>query len=187
MILDEEGIDLDLLKELKENQRARLTEYVKYRKNAKYIPVSDYPKGRNAVWSVPCFAAFPSATQNELNIEDAKELIKNGCICVSEGANMPSTNEAVDFFVEQKIAYGPGKAANAGGVATSQLEMAQNASMVSWTFEEVDAKLEKIMKHIFDTASATAKEFGEPTNLVLGANIAGFRRVADAMIEQGIV
>ena len=187
MILDEEGIDLELLKELKENQRARLTEYVKYRKNAKYIPVSDYPKGRNAVWSVPCFAAFPSATQNELNLEDAKELIKNGCVCVSEGANMPSTNEAVDFFVAQKIAYGPGKAANAGGVATSQLEMAQNASMVSWTFEEVDAKLEKIMKHIFDTASATAKEFGEPTNLVLGANIAGFRRVADAMIEQGIV
>ncbi len=107
MILDEEGIDLDLLKELKENQRARLTEYVKYRKNAKYIPVSDYPKGRNAVWSVPCFAAFPSATQNELNLEDAKELIKNGCVCVSEGANMPSTNEAVDFFVAQKIAYGP--------------------------------------------------------------------------------
>ncbi|MDD3007596.1 MAG: NADP-specific glutamate dehydrogenase [Arcobacter sp.] len=187
MILDEEGIDLDLLKELKENQRARLTEYVKYRKNAKYIPVSDYPKGRNAVWSVPCFAAFPSATQNELNLEDAKELIKNGCKCVSEGANMPSTNEAVDFFVEQKIAYGPGKAANAGGVATSQLEMAQNASMVSWTFEEVDAKLEQIMRNIFESVSTTAAEFGQPTNFVLGANIAGFRRVADAMIEQGIV
>jgi len=187
MILDEEGIDLELLKDLKENKRARLTDYIKHRKNAKYISVEDYPKGRNAVWSVPCFAAFPSATQNELNLEDAKELIKNGCICVSEGANMPSTNEAIDYFVKQKIAYGPGKAANAGGVATSQLEMAQNASMVSWTFEEVDTKLEQIMKNIFDTASATAKEFEQPTNLVLGANIAGFRRVADAMIEQGLV
>ena len=114
-------------------------------------------------------------------------LIKNGCKCVSEGANMPSTNEAVDFFVEQKIAYGPGKAANAGGVATSQLEMAQNASMVSWTFEEVDAKLEQIMRNIFESVSTTAAEFGQPTNFVLGANIAGFRRVADAMIEQGIV
>ncbi|QEZ89812.1 NADP-specific glutamate dehydrogenase [Aliarcobacter cibarius] len=187
MILDEEGIDLDLLKELKENQRARLTEYVKYRKNAKYIPVEDYPKGRNAVWSVPCYAAFPSATQNELNLEDAKELIKNGCKCVSEGANMPSTNEAVEYFVAEKIAYGPGKAANAGGVATSQLEMAQNAAMISWTFEEVDAKLEQIMYGIFQRVSKTAEEFGEPTNFVLGANIAGFRRVADAMIEQGII
>ena len=187
MILDEEGIDLDLLKELKENQRARLTEYVKYRKNAKYIPVEDYPKGRNAVWSVPCYAAFPSATQNELNLEDAKELIKNGCFCVSEGANMPSTNEAVEYFVAEKIAYGPGKAANAGGVATSQLEMAQNAAMISWTFEEVDAKLEQIIYGIFQRVSKTAEEFGEPTNFVLGANIAGFRRVADAMIEQGII
>lgn len=187
MILDEEGIDLTLLKELKEKQRARLSEYVKYRKNAKYTPVAEYQKGRNAVWSVPCYAAFPSATQNELNLEDAKELIKNGCKCVSEGANMPSTNEAVDFFVDQKIAYGPGKAANAGGVSTSQLEMAQNAAMISWTFEEVDAKLEQIMKNIFKSVSSTAAEFGQPTNFVLGANIAGFRRVADAMIEQGLV
>lgn len=187
MILDEEGIDLKLLKDLKEKQRARLSEYVKYRKNAKYTPVAEYQKGRNAVWSVPCYAAFPSATQNELNLEDAKELIKNGCKCVSEGANMPSTNEAVDFFVDQKIAYGPGKAANAGGVSTSQLEMAQNAAMISWTFEEVDAKLEQIMKNIFKSVSSTAAEFGQPTNFVLGANIAGFRRVADAMIEQGLV
>lgn len=187
MILDEEGIDLNLLKDLKEKQRARLSEYVKYRKNAKYTPVAEYQKGRNAVWSVPCYAAFPSATQNELNLEDAKELIKNGCKCVSEGANMPSTNEAVDFFVDQKIAYGPGKAANAGGVSTSQLEMAQNAAMISWTFEEVDAKLEQIMKNIFKSVSSTAAEFGQPTNFVLGANIAGFRRVADAMIEQGLV
>lgn len=187
MILDEEGIDLALLKDLKENQRARLSEYIKYRPNAKYTPVEEYPQGRNAVWSVPCFAAFPSATQNELNLEDAKALLANGCQCVSEGANMPSTAQAVDLFVETKIAYGPGKAANAGGVATSQLEMAQNASMVAWTFEEVDAKLEQIMKNIFESASSTAAEFGEPTNLVLGANIAGFRKVADAMIEQGLV
>ena len=187
MILDEDGIDLALLKDLKENQRARLSEYIKHRPNAKYTPVEEYPQGRNAVWSVPCFAAFPSATQNELNLEDAKALLANGCQCVSEGANMPSTAQAVDLFVETKIAYGTGKAANAGGVATSQLEMAQNASMVAWTFEEVDAKLEQIMKNIFESASSTAAEFGEPTNLVLGANIAGFRKVADAMIEQGLV
>jgi glutamate dehydrogenase (NADP+) len=187
MILDEEGIDLALLKELKENQRARLSEYVKYRPTAKYTPIEEYPQGKNAVWTVPCFAAFPSATQNELNVEDAKTLLANGCQCVSEGANMPSTADAVDLFVESKIAYGPGKAANAGGVATSQLEMAQNASMVSWTFEEVDAKLDQIMKNIFESASSTAAEFGQPTNLVLGANIAGFKKVADAMIEQGLV
>ena len=187
MILDEEGIDLLLLKDLKENQRVSLSEYTKYRPKAVYTPVAQYPQGRNAVWSIPCFAAFPSATQNELNLEDAKTLLVNGCVCVSEGANMPSTAQAVDLFVEAKIAYGPGKAANAGGVATSQLEMAQNASMVSWTFEEVDAKLAQIMKNIFDTASSTAAEFGQPTNLVLGANIAGFKKVADAMIEQGLV
>ena len=187
MIIDEQGIDLALLKELKEVRRTSLSEYIKYRTTAKYIPVEEYPEGRNAVWDVPCFAAFPSATQNELNLEDAKVLLDNGCKCVSEGANMPSTNQAVDLFIETKIAYGPGKAANAGGVATSQLEMAQNASMLSWTFEEVDAKLAQIMKNIFETASSTAAEFGEPTNLVLGANIAGFKKVADAMIEQGLV
>jgi glutamate dehydrogenase (NADP+) len=187
MILDEDGIDFELLKELKEVKRVRLSEYVKSRPNAKYIPVSEYPQGRNAVWSVPCFAAFPSATQNELNLEDAKTLLVNGCICVSEGANMPSTADAVHEFVKSKICYGPGKAANAGGVATSQLEMAQNASMQSWSFEKVDAKLADIMKHIYVAASTTAAEFGEPTNLVLGANIAGFRKVADAMIEQGLV
>lgn len=187
MIYDEAGIDLNLLKELKEVKRARLSEYIAHRPNAKYTPVSEYPQGRNAVWSVPCFAAFPSATQNELNLADAQELLKNGCICVSEGANMPSNLEAVRAFVDAKICYGPGKAANAGGVATSQLEMAQNASMVSWTFEEVDTKLAQIMKNIYTTASQTAAEFGQPTNLVLGANIAGFRKVADAMIEQGLV
>lgn len=187
MILDEEGIDLELLKELKEVRRERLTEYIKQRPNAKYIPVEEYKENTNAVYSVPCYAAFPSATQNELNLNDAKNLLENGCVCVSEGANMPSTKDAVNLFVEKKIAYGPGKAANAGGVATSQLEMAQNASMVNWTFEEVDAKLSTIMKDIFDTATKAASEFGEPTNLVLGANIAGFKKVADAMIEQGLV
>ena len=187
MIIDEQGIDLLLLKDLKEEQRASLSEYVKHKPMAKYIPVEEYPEGRNAVWSVPCFAAFPSATQNELNLEDAKALLENGCKCVSEGANMPSTAQAVDLFIETKIAYGPGKAANAGGVSTSQLEMAQNASMLSWTFEEVDAKLDQIMKNIFESASSTAAEFGQPTNLVLGANIAGFKKVADAMIEQGLV
>jgi len=187
MIYDEAGIDLELLKELKEVNRERLTEYVKRRPNAKYTPVEEYPEGCNGVYTVPCFAAFPSATQNELNINDAKNLLANGCICVSEGANMPSTPDAVDLFVESKICYGPGKAANAGGVATSQLEMQQNASMSNWTFEEVDTKLAQIMKNIYVSASTTAAEFGQPTNLVLGANIAGFRKVADAMIEQGLV
>ncbi|MCW8895542.1 NADP-specific glutamate dehydrogenase [Sulfurimonas sp.] len=187
MIYDEEGIDLTLLKELKEASRQRLTEYVKHRPNAKYTPIEEYPEGCNGVYTVPCYAAFPSATQNELNLKDAKNLLDNNCFCISEGANMPSTPEAVDLFVESKICYGPGKAANAGGVSVSQLEMAQNASMVNWTFEEVDAKLDQIMKNIYDSASETAAEFGEPTNLVLGANIAGFKKVADAMIEQGLV
>ncbi|HEX2829720.1 MAG TPA: NADP-specific glutamate dehydrogenase [Burkholderiales bacterium] len=187
MIHHERGIDLDTLKDLKEVRRAPLAEYVKAHKDAKYIPVGDYPQGRNAVWSVPCDLAFPSATQNELNAEDAKALVKNGCIAVSEGANMPSTQGAVDVFLDAGIAYGPGKAANAGGVATSQLEMAQNAGMTQWSFEEVDLKLRRVMKGIYRTVSETATEFGQPNNFVLGANIAGFRRVADAMIEQGVV
>ncbi|MDQ1325162.1 MAG: glutamate dehydrogenase [Campylobacterota bacterium] len=187
MIYDENGIDLELLKELKEVKRVRLSEYITHRPTAKYTPIEEYPKGCNGIYTVPCFAAFPSATQNELNLTDARNLLANGCICVSEGANMPSTLEAVHAFIDAKICYGPGKAANAGGVATSQLEMAQNASMVSWTFEEVDAKLAQIMKNIYTNAKETATEFGEPTNLVLGANIAGFRKVADAMIEQGLV
>lgn len=187
MIYDEDGIDLELLKELKEKNRLRLTEYVKTRPNAKYTPKEEYPEGINGVYSVPCYAAFPSATQNELNLEDAKTLLANGCVCISEGANMPSTPDAVNLFVDSKISYGPGKAANAGGVSTSQLEMAQNAAKLSWTFEEVDAKLDQIMKNIYTTVSETAAEFGEPNNLVLGANIAGFKKVADAMIQQGLV
>ncbi|HCY61949.1 MAG TPA: NADP-specific glutamate dehydrogenase [Oxalobacteraceae bacterium] len=187
MIYHAAGINLDTLKQLKEVEAASLSEYVKHHADAKYTPVADYPAGRNAVWSVPCDAAFPSATQNELNEEDAATLLKNGCTLVSEGANMPSTQGAVDKFLAAGIFYGPGKAANAGGVATSQLEMAQNASMQQWTFEEVDARLHRIMKNIYLNASETAKEFGQPDNLVLGANIAGFRKVADAMIDQGVV
>ena len=184
---DPAGIDLALLKQVKEVERTSLAEYAKRRGGVRFVPVSDYPAGRNLVWSVPCDAAFPSATQNELNGEDAKELLKNGCTLVAEGANMPSTQEAVEAFLAANILYGPGKAANAGGVATSQLEMAQNASMQQWTFEEVDSKLQRIMAGIYQSASETAREFGAERNLVLGANIAGFRKVADAMIEQGVV
>jgi len=187
MIYDERGIDLNLLKQVKEIERARLTRYVELCPGAVYTPIENYLAGRNGVWSVPCDAAFPSATQNEVSDEDAAELLKNGCICISEGANMPSSAGAIDKFLASGIAYGPAKAANAGGVATSQLEMSQNASMIQWSFEEVDAKLKRIMENIYHTASETAKEYGSPGNLVLGANIAGFRKVADAMIDQGVV
>ena len=186
MIHDPSGIRVDVLKQVKEVERASLTRYKELVPSATYTAVADYPKGRNAVWSVPCFAAFPCATQNELNLADAETLLKNGCKCVAEGANMPSTLDAVHAFVKAGIAYGPAKAANAGGVATSQLEMAQNASMQSWDFATVDEKLHRIMDNIYKNAADTAKEFGEPGNLVMGANIAGFRKVADAMIAQGI-
>ena len=186
MIYDPEGIKVDVLKQVKEVERASLTRYAELVPTAKHTPVAEYPEGRNAVWSVPCFAAFPCATQNELNLADAKTLLANGCKCVAEGANMPSTLEAVHAFLEAGIAYGPAKAANAGGVATSQLEMQQNAGMQSWTFETVDSKLKDIMGNIDKNAAETAKEFGQPGNLVLGANIAGFRKVADAMIAQGV-
>ena len=186
MIYDPEGIKVDVLKQVKEVERASLTRYAELVPTAKHTPVAEYPEGRNAVWSVPCFAAFPCATQNELNLADAKALLANGCKCVAEGANMPSTLEAVHAFLEAGIAYGPAKAANAGGGATSQLEMQQNAGMQSWTFETVDGKLKDIMGNIYKNAAETAKEFGQPGNLVLGANIAGFRKVADAMIAQGV-
>lgn len=187
MIYDKKGIDLALLKEIKEVRRASLEEYAKAKKSAKYTKASDYEKGCNGVWSIPCFAAFPSATQNELSIKDAKILLQNGCKCVSEGANMPSTNEAVKLFLDSRICYGPAKAANAGGVAVSGLEMAQNTSLNFWSFDEVDNKLLNIMKNIYQNSSNTAKEFKEPTNIVMGANIAGFRKVADSMIDQGVV
>ena len=186
MIHDPEGIKVDVLKQVKEVERASLNRYAEIVPSAVYTPVTSYPEGRNAVWSVPCFAAFPCATQNELNLEDAKALLVNGCHCVAEGANMPSTLDAMHAFLEAGICYGPAKAANAGGVATSQLEMAQNASMQSWTFDAVDNKLRHIMNNIYVSAAETAEEFGAPGNLVVGANIAGFRKVADAMIAQGV-
>lgn len=187
MIHDPNGIKVDVLKQVKEVERARLTRYAELVPTARYTPVEEYHTGRNEVWSVPCFAAFPCATQNELNQADAEALLSNGCQCVTEGANMPSTLEAVHKFLQAGIAFGPAKAANAGGVATSQLEMAQNASMQSWSFETVDGKLKGIMQGIHANAAATAKEFGQPGNLVMGANIAGFRKVADAMIAQGVL
>ena len=185
-IYDKHGINLQTLQSLKEGANESLELYLKYHPDATYTPVSDYPEGHNGVWSVPCDLAFPCATQNELNANDAQTLLNNGCILVSEGANMPSTPEAIELFLKSKILYGPGKAANAGGVATSQLEMAQNASMQQWSFEQVDSRLKRIMANIYRQCANTAEEFGEPHNLVLGANIAGFRRVADAMIEQGV-
>lgn len=185
-IYDAEGIDLEALKEVKEKNRQGLVEYLKFRKNAKFTPVSDYEEGRNSVWNVPCDAAFPSATQNEINLKDIQTLYKNGCRLVCEGANMPSNLEAIDFMLSKKdFLFGPAKAANAGGVATSGLEMAQNASMQSWDFATVDNRLHDIMRNIFKTSYETSKEFGCEGNLVLGANIAGFRKVADAMIDQG--
>jgi glutamate dehydrogenase (NADP+) len=186
-VYHDRGIDLAVLKDLKEARRASLAEYVKIYRDAVYIPTSEYMPGRNAVWSIPCHLAFPSATQNELGAEDARELAKNGCIAVAEGANMPCTRDAIAVFHAAGMSYGPGKAANAGGVATSQLEMSQNAGMQQWTFEEVDLKLRAIMSRIYERVRDTAEEFGEPGNLLLGANIGGFRRVADAMIEQGVV
>ncbi len=186
-IHDSNGIDLDLLKELKEIKRASLEEYLAKHPEASYVSANSYPEDGHTVWRIKADAAFPCATQNELTTDDARALLDNGVTCISEGANMPSTAEAADLFLEAGIAYGPGKAANAGGVATSQLEMAQNSGMERWPLEKVDVKLKEIMANIHRQCADTAEEFGEPTNLVLGANIAGFRRVADAMIDQGVV
>jgi glutamate dehydrogenase (NADP+) len=187
MIYDKNGIDFNALKAIKEIARKDLSEYLNVHAEATYIPVSQYPEGTNAVWSIPCFAAFPSATQNELGLNDIQILYKNGCRLVNEGANMPSTPQAIDFMLAHKMFYGPAKAANAGGVATSQLEMSQNASMQKWSFAEVDSKLRGIMKNIFELSYKTSREFGDEGNLMLGANIAGFRKVADSMIDQGAV
>ncbi|MDX1705361.1 NADP-specific glutamate dehydrogenase [Pseudidiomarina sp.] len=186
-IYHKDGINLHTLKEIKEVRSGRLTEYLDCHPEAEYTAREDYPEDGHKVWRYEGQAAFPCATQNELTASDAEILLQNGCIAVAEGANMPSTEGAIDKFIDAKIAYGPGKAANAGGVATSQLEMAQNAGMVRWSFAEVDEKLQDIMRNIFRDAKNTAEEFGFPHNLALGANIAGFRRVADAMIDQGVV
>ncbi len=179
-IYDAEGIDLAAIKEIKEVQRARLTEYKKYRPN------SEYHEGRG-VWTVKVDIALPCATQNELLLEDAKALVANGVIAVAEGANMPTTLEATHYLQENGVIFAPGKASNAGGVATSALEMSQNSERLSWTFEEVDAKLQTIMVNICHNAAAAAKKYGVEGNYVVGANIAGFEKVVDAMTAQGIV
>ena len=179
-VYDPDGIDVDALKEIKEVKRARLTEYKNYRPNA------EYHEGKG-VWSVKADIALPCATQNELNLEDAKMLVANGVICVAEGANMPTTLEATEYFQQNGVLFAPGKAANAGGVATSALEMSQNAERLSWTFEEVDAKLQQIMINITHNIDEAVKEYGYAGNYVIGANIAGFKKVVDAMNAQGIV
>ena len=180
VIHDEKGIDLDLLKQLKERERRRIKDYAEYHKHAKYLP------GGN-IWEIPCQVAMPSATQNEINGKDAATLVKNGCIAVGEGANMPTTPEGIRVFLDAKIAYGPGKAANAGGVATSALEMQQNASRDSWTFEYTENRLAEIMKNIHQNCWETAVEFGAKGKYVVGANIAGFIKVAKAMVSHGLV
>ena len=179
-VYDPEGIDVALLKEVKEVKRARLTEYAAAR------PSAEYHEGRG-VWSVKCDVALPCATQNELLIDDAKALVANGCIAVAEGANMPTTIEATEYLQANGVLFAPGKAANAGGVATSALEMSQNSERLSWTFEEVDSKLKTIMVNIFHSMDDAAKKYNMEGNYVAGANIAGFIKVADAMTAQGIV
>ena len=179
-VYDPEGIDVALLKEVKEVKRARLTEYAAAR------PGAQYHEGRG-VWSIKCDVALPCATQNELLLDDAKQLVANGCIAVAEGANMPTTIEATEYLQANGVLFAPGKAANAGGVATSALEMSQNSERLSWTFEEVDSKLQSIMVNIFHNLDDAAKKYGMEGNYVAGANIAGFLKVADAMTAQGIV
>ncbi len=179
-VYDAEGIDLAAVKEIKEVNRARLSEYTKYRPNA------EYHEGRG-VWGVKVDIALPCATQNELHLEDAKTLVANGCIAVAEGANMPTTLEATEYLQENGVLFAPGKAANAGGVATSALEMSQNSERLSWTFEEVDSKLKNIMVNICHNMADAAKKYGHEGNYVIGANIAGFEKVVNAMEAQGIV
>jgi len=186
-IYHKKGIVLASLKAIKEVNHDSLEAYASLHDDCEYVTIKDYPKDGHAVWQIPCDIAFPSATQNELTLNDAKQLLKNGCILINEGANMPTTAEALKFIQESKMLFSPGKAANAGGVATSQLEMSQNASMEQWSFEEVDIKLRTIMQDIFNTAYNTSREFGCQGDLVTGANIAGFRKVADSMIEQGAI
>jgi glutamate dehydrogenase (NADP+) len=179
-VYDPEGIKLDVVKDIKEVRRGRIKEY------ADAVASAKYTEGKG-VWTIPCDIALPCATQNELDLEDAKTLKANGCFLVAEGANMPSTREATDFYLENGIMFMPGKASNAGGVATSALEMSQNSMRLSWTFEEVDEKLKGIMAGIYAKVSDAAKRYGVEGNFVAGANIAGFEKVADAMKAQGIV
>ncbi len=180
-IYDENGIDLALVKQLKEVERKRIKEYVNVHPEAKYT------EGCSGIWTIPCDIALPCATQNELDAEGAKALAANGCFAVIEGANMPSTPEAIDVYFEKGMLYGPAKAANAGGVAVSGLEMSQNSERLSWTFEDVDGRLKSIMKEIFKSCDEAAKEYGMEGNYMAGANIAGFLKVAEAMKAQGCV
>jgi len=180
VVIHDKGIDLDLIKQLKEVERRRIKDYCTYHKDAEYIPNGN-------IWEIPCQVAMPSATENELNGKDAETLIKNGCIAVGEGANMPTTPDGIKVFHDAKIAYGPGKAANAGGVATSALEMQQNASRDSWSFDYTEKRLHEIMINIHRDCLEAAEEFGVPGNYVIGANIAGFRKVADAMLALGLI
>jgi len=183
LIYDKNGIDeekLTWVKSIKNVRRGRISEYAKKFRGAKYV-------AGQRPWGIKCDCAFPCATQNEISVEDARKLVENGCYLVSEAANMPSVPAAVDLFVEKKILFGPGKAANAGGVATSGLEMSQNSMRLPWPREEVDSRLRHIMSTIFKNAWETADEYGQPGNLVVGANIAGFVKVADAMLDQGVV
>ncbi|MCI8441250.1 MAG: NADP-specific glutamate dehydrogenase [Provencibacterium sp.] len=179
-VYDKDGIKLDVVKEIKEKKRLRISEYVKS------VPTAEYHEGCKGIWSIPCDIALPCATQNELDGEAAAALIKNGVKAVAEGANMPSTPEAVEQFLAAGVMFGPAKAANAGGVAVSGLEMSQNAMRYSWSFEEVDGKLHDIMKNIFHNAYNASEQYGHAGNLVMGANIAGFMKVAEAMNAQGI-
>ena len=179
-IYDADGVDLTAVKQIKEVKRERISEYVKYRKKAIYT------KGKG-IWNIKCDVALPCATQNEINENDAKTLVKNGCFAVGEGANMPATLEATDVFLGNKVLFAPGKAANAGGVAVSALEMSQNSTRTSWAFDKVDKNLKNIMVDIYNNISNAAKEAGKEDNFVAGANIAGFKKVAEAMMQQGIV
>ncbi len=180
-IVDERGIDLSLIKQIKEVERQRIKEYVAKKEGAQYF------EGQKGIWTVKCDIALPCATQNDINLDDAKILVENGTTVIGEGANMPCTNEALEYFLEKGLLVAPAKAANAGGVATSALEMSQNSMRLSWTFEEVDEKLHEIMKNIFKASKDAAENYGAPGNYVVGANIAGFIKVADAMISQGVI
>ncbi len=178
-IVDKNGVNLDVIKQLKEVERKRIKEYVNRVEGAQYF------EGCKGIWTVKCNIALPCATQNEIDLESAKALVANNVFAVGEGANMPSTIDAINYFLDNKVLFAPAKAANAGGVATSGLEMSQNSERLSWTFNEVDDKLHNIMVNIYKNASTTAKEYGFEGNLVVGANIAGFLKVADAMLAQG--
>jgi glutamate dehydrogenase (NADP+) len=179
-VVDENGIDLDLVKQIKLEQRGRIKEYVEHNRGADYIE-------GGSIWDVPCDVALPSATQNELDGDAARTLVRNGVIAVAEGANMPTTPEGIRVFQQAGVAFGPGKAANAGGVATSALEMQQNASRDSWHFDYTDTRLAAIMKDIHEVCQVTAERYGQPGNYVLGANLAGFQKVADTMLTLGVI